>query len=143
MKSLVNPSLSRSQRIVMASALLVFCQWTATSWACEPNNIKRVPCPASAQTHQPSVYTAARKPSIGPVSPGPLHGTPTTAATANERSIIFVGGKPSNGKAALNPQPIPPGHGYGKAALNPQPIPSGKVSPASPPKWDVSKNKSG
>jgi hypothetical protein len=36
---------------------------------------------------------------------------PRTPLTAPGRSIIFVGGKPqSGGDAALNPQPIPPGH---------------------------------
>ena len=42
---------------------------------------------------------------------------------ASKQSIIFGGGKPSNGKGALNPQPIPPGK-------TPE------------PKWDLTKNKS-
>jgi hypothetical protein len=32
------------------------------------------------------------------------------AAPVGQHGIIFVGGKPGDGKAALNPQPIPPGH---------------------------------
>lgn len=36
---------------------------------------------------------------------------PRTPLTGPERGIIFVGGKPQGGgDAALNPQPIPPGH---------------------------------
>jgi len=31
------------------------------------------------------------------------------AAPVGQKGIIFVGGKPGDGKAALNPQPIPPG----------------------------------
>jgi hypothetical protein len=141
MKARLNPSLSRSRSRRIASALLVLSQWTAASWACDPDNVKHVPCPASSQTHQPLAYTAAKKPAIGPVSPEPLHGTVGTAAISDRQSIIFVGGKPSSSKSALNPQPIPPGHGNGKAALNPQPIPPRNVLPASPPKWDVTKNK--
>ena len=64
---------------------------------------------------------------------------PVPPEQSNPQSIIFVGGKPSNDKAALNPQPIPPGHGNGKAALNPQP--PGKTLQANPPNWDVTKNK--
>lgn len=144
MKPLVSrKSSSRPVRIAAASAVLASSLCTAAALACDPNNVKHVPCPASAQTHQPLVYTAASKPRIGPVAPGPLHATPGTAPASNKQSIIFVGGKPSDSKSALNPQPIPPGHGNGKAALNPQPIPPGKVSPASPPKWDITKNKRG
>jgi hypothetical protein len=35
---------------------------------------------------------------------------PRMPLTTPGRSIIFVGGKPQGGDAALNPQPIPPGH---------------------------------
>lgn len=62
---------------------------------------------------------------------------PVPPEQSNPQSIIFVGGKPSNDKAALNLQPIPPGHGNGKAALNPQPL----ELQANPPNWDVTKNK--
>ena len=141
MKSRVKASLLRHQRVVTASGLLMLSHWTAVCWACDPNNIKHVPCPASSQAHQPVVYTSAKKPAIGPVSPGPLGAASSTAGASNPRGIIFVGGRPGNDKAALNPQPIPPGHGNGKAALNPQPIPPGKTLPANPPKWDVTKNK--
>ena len=132
---------SRVKQVVTSSALLVLSVWTAACWACDPNNVKHVPCPASSQAHQPLVYTAAKKPVTGPVSPGPLHGASSTAGTGNPQSIIFVGGKPSNDKVALNPQPIPPGRGNGKAALNPQPIPPGTTLRAIPSKWDVTKNK--
>jgi hypothetical protein len=143
MKSLVaNKSFSRRVRVLSASACLAFSLCAATAWAaCDPNNIKHVPCPAPAQTSQPLVYHAASKPSIGPVAPGPLHAAPSVAGAGNQQSIIFVGGKPSNGKGALNPQPIPPGRGTGKTELNPQPIPPGKrARPV--PKWDLTKNKS-
>ena len=136
MKSFVSypfPTPSRLIRTVAASALLASSLGASMAWACDPNNAKHVPCPASAQAHQPLVYTAARKPGAGPIGPGPLHtATPATAGASSKQSIIFVGGKPSNGNAALNPQPIPPGHANGKAALNPQPIPPGKVLPGSP-----------
>jgi len=133
---LCDKAVSRPARVAAASALLLSSLCTAMAWACDPNNAKHVPCPVSAQTHQPLVYTAARKPGIGPVAPQPLRATPGAAANSKQ-SIIFVGGK-----GALNPQPIPPGHGNGKAALNPQPIPPGKVLQGSPPKWDLTKNKS-
>ena len=136
MKYLVSRKLSRRPISIAApSTVLVLSLCTTVALACDPNNVKHVPCPASP-THQALAYTAASKPAIGPVSPGPLHAASDTAPTGNPRSIIFVGGKPSNSKGALKPQPIPPGHS------NPQPIPPGKVLPASPPKWDVSKNKS-
>ncbi|HEX3913350.1 MAG TPA: hypothetical protein VHW71_07580 [Steroidobacteraceae bacterium] len=35
---------------------------------------------------------------------------PKTVLPGTQHGIIFVGGKPSGGDAALNPQPIPPGH---------------------------------
>src|SRR5690349_3976216 len=123
MKYIVSRKFSRRPiRIATALTVLVLSLCTTVALACDPNNVKHVPCPASPQTHQPLAYTAASKPAIGPVSPGPQHAASDTAPTGNPRSIIFVGGKPSNSKAALNPQPIPPGHGNGKAALNPQPI---------------------
>jgi len=78
---------------------------------------------------KPPTFTAEKKQTIGPVSPEPLH-----ANGVNQRSIIFVGGKPSGDKAALNTQPIPPGHANGgKEALNTQPIPPGHGTRPTPP----------
>jgi hypothetical protein len=46
-----------------------------------------------------------KPPVVTAVAPKPL-------LSGTQRRIIFVGGKPqSGGHAALNPQPIPPGHG--------------------------------
>jgi len=118
-------------RLGSATILLALSLCAAPAGAaCDPNNIKHMPCPVPASTHSstvaqsylgpkpagsmskprhPTTYTAAKKPAIGPVAPGPTHATPSAAAASNTHGIIFVGGKPQNNKAALNPQPIPPG----------------------------------
>lgn len=61
---------------------------------------------ATAIVPNPNIMATLPKkpPVVTAVAPKPLvHGT--------ERHIIFVGGKPrSDSDAALNPQPIPPGH---------------------------------
>lgn len=62
-----------------------------------------------------------KPPVVTAVAPKPL----VTGGT--QRKIIFVGGKPNNGVAALNTQPIPPGRSaLSKSSLNPQPIPPGR-----------------
>ena len=64
------------------------------------------PLTAESFAKQPTVSVVPKKkpPVVTAVAPhGPL--------TGPGRSIIFVGGKPQGGgDAALNPQPIPPGH---------------------------------
>lgn len=128
---------------ISAVAMLVLS--LSAEAACDPQNARHTPCPAptgahSSSTtpsyhgpggtgytqaaHRPTTYTATRKPGTGPTGPGPLHATANATDGASKQGIIFVGGKPSNSKSALNPQPIPPGHGSQPA-----------------PKWDVSKNK--
>lgn len=130
MKSFVTPS-PRFVRHAFAMVLLALSLSTATAWAhCDPDNVKHMPCPAPARNHsrmvssgylgpkpagsttkphQPTIYTAAKKPAIGPVAPGPLQAASNTTAASAKSSSNFVGGKPTNNKAALNPQPIPPG----------------------------------
>jgi hypothetical protein len=131
MKSTANHS-PRAVRLGPTAILFALNLCAATAWAgCDPNNIKHAPCPAPKPAHstlvshnylgpkpagstkvphRPPTYTAEKKPVIGPVSPGPLHATQSAAApSSNTHRIIFVGGKPTNNKAALNPQPIPPG----------------------------------
>ena len=125
-----NTSQSQFVRFGSATILFALSLCAPPAWAtCDPNNIKHMPCPAPATNHssiaaqryfgpkaagstsrprQPSTYTAAKKPAIGPLPPGPLHAS-QSATPSNTHSIIFVGGKPTNNKAALNPQPIPPG----------------------------------
>jgi hypothetical protein len=73
-----------------------------TATLTKPLEMKTVVKPpvAPAQTLQP------RKPPVATAVAPKLPAAPT-----GKRSIIFVGGKPGDGKAALNPQPIPPGHG--------------------------------
>jgi len=83
---------------------------------------------------KPPTFTAEKKQTIGPVSPESLHANGASASGVNQRSIIFVGGRPSGDKAALNTQPIPPGHANGgKEALNTQPIPPGHGTRPTPP----------
>ena len=122
MQSTTNPSPRLVRRVGIATLLMLsLCR--ATAWAtCDPNNIKHVPCPAPAHSsllspnyvgpkpagsvkRPPLSYTAARKPLVGPVSPGPR-----SNLAGSKHGAIFVGGKPTNARAALNPQPIPPGH---------------------------------
>jgi hypothetical protein len=62
---------------------------------------------ATETIRNPHIVSALPKkpPVITAVAPKPL-------LPGTQRRIIFVGGKPqSGGNAALNPQPIPPGHG--------------------------------
>jgi hypothetical protein len=59
--------------------------------------VRQSPIAQNVKPPKPRVVTAVA-PKF-PVSPENQHG------------IIFVGGKPTGGKSALNPQPIPPGHG--------------------------------
>ena len=57
----------------------------------------------------PNQYAMTRRPVKPPVVTAVASKRPVPAG---HRSIIFVGGKKrSSGDAALNPQPIPPGHG--------------------------------
>lgn len=112
----------RIVRRVRTATLLMLSLCSASAWAiCDPNNIKHMPCPApvhssvalpnyvgprpAGSVKKPLGYTAARKPLVGPVSPGPRSGS-----AGGKHGAIFVGGKPTNARAALNPQPIPPGH---------------------------------
>lgn len=71
----------------------------------------------------PPIYEGRPQGFHGPVGPGPRHATGSSESKSGSHGIIFVGGHSvqARDKAALNPQPIPPGH----SALNPQPIPPG------------------
>lgn len=125
----------------------------AASAACDPQNVKHMPCPAKTgsnststsvgphptgytQTaHKPATYTAVKKPAVGPTPPGPLHATSSSTAS----NAIAA---PSKGKPALvNPHSVSGAPGSSKAALNPQPIPPGHPLSPKTPKWDLTKNK--
>jgi hypothetical protein len=90
---------------------------------------------STQSVHAPSTFTAAKKPTVGPVSPGPTHSGASSASTANKQGIIFVGGhaQPAGSKVALNPQPIPPGHPVSGSMLasHPQTV-APKPAPADP-----------
>ena len=58
-------------------------------------SVKSPATPVMVKPAKPPVVTA-----VAPKSP---------IAPVGQKGIIFVGGKPGDGKAALNPQPIPPG----------------------------------
>jgi hypothetical protein len=62
---------------------------------------------ATYATQPPHPIVKEKAATIGPVSPGPTHASSSAPTSADQRSIIFVGGK-----SALNPQPIPPGHSF-------------------------------
>jgi hypothetical protein len=70
---------------------------------------------SKVQKPAPVAQTAlGAKTDAGPAGPR-LSGAASTAPAASassKQAIIFVGGKPSSDKAALNPQPIPPGHAH-------------------------------
>ncbi|MEO6967332.1 MAG: hypothetical protein ABI132_02595 [Rhodanobacteraceae bacterium] len=63
--------------------------------------------------HSPTpIYKARAQGFQGPAGPGPRHATGSSESKSGSHGIIFVGGHSSSrlDKAALNPQPIPPGH---------------------------------
>jgi hypothetical protein len=63
------------------------------------------PFVAESFAKQPVVSVVPKKPPVVTAV------APRSPLTGPGRSIIFVGGKPQGGgDAALNPQPIPPGH---------------------------------
>ena len=65
------------------------------------------------KAHSPTpIYKARAQGFQGPVGPGPRHATGSSESKSGSHGIIFVGGHPARArdKAALNPQPIPPGH---------------------------------
>ncbi len=63
-----------------------------------------MPLVADSLAKQPVVAALPKKPPVVTAV------APKTPLPGNGHSIIFVGGKPQGGDAALNPQPIPPGH---------------------------------
>ena len=78
--------------------------------------------PGPAQPHHPQVIALTQH---APVAVSPVTASKSSALTS--QSI-------SSGKAALNPQPIPPGHNLFKS---PPPPPNAGGTPH----WDVKKNK--
>ncbi|WP_347260570.1 hypothetical protein [Rudaea sp.] len=133
MKSSFSPA-SRLARGVVLSGLFCLALAASTAQACPPGTMpdpnyspsnatararpqRCVPAPKQPTakyigTNNPDVEHSARLHSQTPmlqdhskVKPEPGAPIETANGGANERAIIFVGGK-----SALNPQPIPPGH---------------------------------
>lgn len=100
---------------------------------------KHVPAREKAPSRPPVATTVAPLPAaIHPVQP---HDVGKTTSSGETHGIIFVGGKANGDKAAINSQPVPPGHAPvvplapgvtqstvsagNKAAINSQPVPPG------------------
>jgi hypothetical protein len=83
------------------------------------------PKPGDSQSVRkpPPTFIAAKKQTHVPVSPGPTRTSANPTGAPNKRGIIFVGGHaPSSAsKAALTPQPIPPGHAQTNSTFTPHP----------------------
>jgi hypothetical protein len=103
---------------LIAASLLGMVWLPAASFADVP--IKHVPAkaPPPASLDKPVAVRTVIKPPVGTTttnSPKPPVVTAVApkfpVSPAGQHGIIFVGGKPGGGKSALNPQPIPPGHG--------------------------------
>ena len=110
--------MKKPSQLIVASLLGLICSLPVASFADVP--VKHVPgkAPPPAPLTKPVLATTVVKPPVGTVTTKPPKPPVVTAVApkfpvspAGQHGIIFVGGKPSDGKAALNPQPIPPGHG--------------------------------
>ena len=109
--------MKKTSQLIAASLLGLACSLPAASFADVP--VKHVPAkapPKAPLTKPLAVSTVvklpvatATKPSKPPVVTAIAPKFPVSPA--GQHGIIFVGGKPGDGKSALNPQPIPPGHG--------------------------------
>lgn len=111
--------MKKSPQFVAASLLGLLAVLPAASWADAP--AKHVPAKApphvpltAVDSHiQSTGFATAFKPRKPPVATAVAPKVPTGPGV--QHGIIFVGGKPVaqpvGGKSALNPQPIPPGHG--------------------------------
>ncbi|HEX3948841.1 MAG TPA: hypothetical protein VHW95_03205 [Steroidobacteraceae bacterium] len=103
-------------QLIAASLLGTVCTVPLVSLADAP--AKHVPQKAAPVHATPIVAESLAKQSpIGQNVKPPKPRVVTAVApkfpisAAGPHGIIFVGGKPGDGKSALNPQPIPPGHG--------------------------------
>ncbi|MEO6967333.1 MAG: hypothetical protein ABI132_02600 [Rhodanobacteraceae bacterium] len=88
--------------------------------------------------HSPTpIYKARQQGFQGPIGPGPRRAS--DQASGGTHGIIFVGGHSASrlDKAALNPQPIPPGHALHKP---PPGAPIEKTRHKKTPHWDLTKN---
>ena len=107
-----NPS-----RLIAASLLGLICSLPVASFADVP--VKHVPAkaPPKAPLTKPLAVSTVVKQPITVTTKPPKPPVVTAVAPkfpvspAGQHGIIFVGGKPGDGKSALNPQPIPPGRG--------------------------------
>lgn len=104
--------------LIVASLLGLTCWLPAAGFADVP--VKHVPAkaPPPAALEKPmAVRTVVKQPVATLTTKPPKPPVVTAVApkspvnTGGQHGIIFVGGKPSDAKSALNPQPIPPGHG--------------------------------
>ena len=80
--------------------------------------------PGPAQPHHPSAIESTVH---APIAVSPVHASKSHAL--NSQLV-------PSGKAALNPQPIPPGHVLPKSSASTPPAPVGQT-----PHWDLKKNK--
>jgi hypothetical protein len=105
-----------SPRLLAASLLGITCSFSSAGFAqvpqpkTPPKAAPRAPLtkPVFAETSIKSPATSfVVKPPKPPLATAVAPKFP--AAPLGQKGIIFVGGKPGDGKAALNPQPIPPG----------------------------------
>lgn len=116
--------MKKSQQFVATSLLGLLAALPTASWADAP--AKHVPAKAPPRTPLTAVdshvksrgFTTAAKPPKPRVVTAVAPKVPTGPGV--QHGIIFVGGAPGGkpvtrqpigGKSALNPQPIPPGHG--------------------------------
>ena len=105
-------------QLIAASLLGMVCSLPAASFADVP--VKHVPAkaPPPAPFVKPIAEKTVIKPPVGITTKPPKPPVVTAVApkfpvspVGQQHGIIFVGGKPGDGKSALNPQPIPPGRG--------------------------------
>jgi hypothetical protein len=106
-------------RMIAASLLGLVCAMPEIGLGEEPTPHHPAKAPPTAPRMKPLEMKTVVKVPVATAQtlkpPKPLVATAvvpkTTPVPVGQRSIIFVGGKPADGKGALNPQPIPPGHG--------------------------------
>ena len=110
--------MKKPSNLLAASLLGLACSLPIASFADVP--VKHVPAkaPPKAPLTKPVVERSVIKQPTTTMTTKPPKPPVVTAVApkypvspAGQHGIIFVGGKPGDGKSALNPQPIPPGHG--------------------------------
>ena len=109
--------MKKPSNVIAVSLLGLACLLPVASFADVP--VKHVPAkaPPKAPLTKPVVeHSVIKQPTTTMTTKPPKPPVVTAVAPkapvspAGQHGIIFVGGKPGDGKAALNTQPIPPGH---------------------------------